>query len=198
MRNAPWKSLLTVLTIVLIAGWSASVIQTVELKPSNGKLWVEGTSTIHDWTCEVGDFAGQANVATAENSLSDVALAEVTVPVSQLNCKNGTMDKKARKALKEDDHPMISYKLTEAEVIEQQGEAVTLQTQGTLTIAGSERPVDMTVEGTLAQDGTVRFTGSVPVSMEAFGMEPPSAMFGTIKTGNEVTVHFNVAANLPS
>ena len=41
-------------------------------------------------------------------------------------------------------------------------------------------------------DGHVRFTGQHPMLMSDFGMDPPSAMFGQLRTADEVVVHFDL------
>jgi polyisoprenoid-binding protein YceI len=39
-------------------------------------------------------------------------------------------------------------------------------------------------------NGTVNATGMVPIKMTDFGIKPPTAMFGTLRTGDEVKVNF--------
>ena len=40
--------------------------------------------------------------------------------------------------------------------------------------------------------GRFHFTGEVPVTMSQFGVTPPRAMAGVLRTGDEVTVKFAV------
>ena len=68
----------------------------------------------------------------------------------------------------------------------------TIRAAGTLKIAGAENPVTMDVVATRLPDGTIKAVGTVPIKMTAFGVKPPSAMFGTIKTGDEVKVKFEL------
>ena len=51
--------------------------------------------------------------------------------------------------------------------------------------------MNMTVKAMVTQ-GKVQFTGSYTLKMTDFSVKPPTAMFGTIKTGDEITVKFNV------
>ena len=50
----------------------------------------------------------------------------------------------------------------------------------------------MIVEGRRLPDGQFRLTGSLPLLMTDFGIDPPKAMPGTLKTGDRVVVHFDV------
>ena len=40
--------------------------------------------------------------------------------------------------------------------------------------------------------GVPEFTGSIKIVMSDYGIEPPVAMFGTLKTGDEVTIDFEL------
>jgi hypothetical protein len=48
------------------------------------------------------------------------------------------------------------------------------------------------VIATVGTDGTIQFEGSKTINMTEFGMVPPTAMFGSLKTGEEITVNFKV------
>jgi polyisoprenoid-binding protein YceI len=67
-----------------------------------------------------------------------------------------------------------------------------LHTVGTLTVAGKENKVSMDVEATRLADGTVKAKGLVPIKMTDYGIKPPTAIFGRLKTGDEVKVNFEL------
>ncbi len=191
MRNPmrhPNTTIATLLAgLVILAGWT--MMPRMDIQPES-RLWVEGTSTIHDWKMTVGEFGGSIT-ATAHQ----VGAVEVTVPVKQLEADNGTMNKKAYKALKADKHPNISYRLTAADLNDAANGTFEVESNGELTIAGVTKSVTFTVKGEKLADGKFRYTGSTPVKMSDFDVDPPSAMLGTIKTGDKVVVHFNVVAD---
>jgi len=183
--------------LVFTAGWATTAnLLRLDVQPES-KIRVEGTSSLHDWTCEVkaitGTFEAGAAPATTLEALSGV---QITVPVSGLESKNGQMNKKAREALKANASPTIQYVMKSAQV--QSPPAAdgwtTLKATGTLKIAGVEKPVTLTVKGKEVGGGSYRFTGSTPLQMSDFGISPPTAMLGTLKTGDRVTIHFDVVA----
>jgi len=61
---------------------------------------------------------------------------------------------------------------------------------GILSIAGNEQEVEVAVTGQLTAEGQLTFKGSKALKFSDFDIEPPSAMFGQIVCGDEITVHF--------
>jgi polyisoprenoid-binding protein YceI len=61
-----------------------------------------------------------------------------------------------------------------------------------LTIAG--KTLDTDLQATLKKnaDNTLNVRGDKKISMKEYGMEPPSFMMGTIKTGNDLTLSFDL------
>jgi hypothetical protein len=51
----------------------------------------------------------------------------------------------------------------------------------------------MEVNGTREPGGAYVLTGQLPIRMSDYGIKPPTAMMGTIKTGNDVKVTFRWA-----
>ena len=50
----------------------------------------------------------------------------------------------------------------------------------------------MNVDYTVNSDGNILFKGSLPVKMTAYEITPPKAMMGTIKTGDDIVISFEV------
>jgi polyisoprenoid-binding protein YceI len=90
-------------------------------------------------------------------------------------------------ALKAKENPAIVFRLRSVEV----GDDLSVKAVGVLSIAGTEREVDLAAAGTRV-DGAFRVRGSEKLLMTDFGIKPPSMMLGAIKTKNEVTVHFDI------
>jgi hypothetical protein len=59
-------------------------------------------------------------------------------------------------------------------------------------MAGTSKPVELTAKGKVLANGDVQIIGSRKLNMKDFNMVPPTAMMGTIKVGEEVTVNFNL------
>jgi len=126
-----------------------------------------------------------------------ISAAEVDLEVEAIDCDSRTMNKKVGNALNDDDKtPRISFVLGNA-TVSSVADSVTVAVSGDLTIAGASRTVTFDVVGKSTANNTMTFTGSVPVLMSDHGVDSPTAMLGTLKTGDEVVVHFEVVTNLP-
>jgi polyisoprenoid-binding protein YceI len=179
---------------------AAAAAQTTRVAVSaDSKLWIDGTSNLHGWSCKAEkidaaiDFetAGAAQVAlSAPKALRKVA---VKVPVKSLKCGHGAMDNNLYKALNADATPEVSYIMATFEpVAGETKDTFTLKTAGTLTVNGKENKIAMDVTATRMPDGTLKATGMVPIKMTDYGVKPPTALFGRIKTGDEVKVNFEI------
>ena len=167
---------------------------------SGSRIWIEGKSNIRDWTCEakqvdVSIVVDSAGLATSAQRL--VREAMTRVPVAEIRCGNGTMDDHLRKALKADQNPGIAFRLVRAEGRDSGNDSTfALTLLGRLTIAGVENPVTIEAVGTRLADGTLKAAASVPLRMTAFGVKPPTALLGTLKTADAVTVRFELLVGL--
>ena len=70
--------------------------------------------------------------------------------------------------------------------------------QGTLRIAGRERVVRMPVELEEQRDGSVRAKGALPILMTDYGISPPTALFGVVRTENRIVVKFDLLVDRPA
>lgn len=183
------------LGMVVVA--AASGIVSFPFRPES-RLWVEGTSTVRDFTCRAGELEGEVEAAPGAARLAIAGLeasvrgVEVAVPVVALECGNATMDAHLRKALKADANPAIEYRLVSYEVVDRGSDAALVRMTGRLAMAGQERPISMEGTATPVDDGGIRVRGSQPIVMSEWGVKPPSLMMGTMKVRDRVTVHFDV------
>jgi polyisoprenoid-binding protein YceI len=163
------------------------------------KLWIDGTSNLHSWSCKAEKLDAavdlDAAVAAQLGSAPPKALkrVDVKVPVKSLKCGHGAMDNNLYKALNADATPDVSYILATFEAAPGEAkDSFTLHTIGTLTVAGKERKIEMDVVATRLPDGTVKAIGMVPIKMTDYGIKPPTAIFGRLKTGDEVKINFEL------
>ena len=184
------SSLTTLAFAVLLGlvGWQAAPRFSFT---SDSRVWVEGTSTVHDWSCDADQITSALDAAVASGALSNISSLTVTVPVAGLECGNGTMNGKLRDAL---GSSPIRFTLSNARVGTPNNGRFLVEANGQLTIKGVSRAQRIQAEGRVLDGGRFRFTGEVPVTMSQFGVDPPRAMMGTLRTGDRVTVKFDVTA----
>ncbi len=152
------------------------------------KMTVDGTSTLHDWTSDVTKVELTGQFLVEGTRISQVKDVQLKIPVTSIKSTKGkTMDNKTWEAFKYEKNPAITYKLTAVTPAEK-----VLKSTGTLTMAGSSKAIDLEVTYTVLPGSELRLTGSHTIKLKDYKMDPPTAMMGTIKVGEEVTVKFDV------
>lgn len=166
-------------------------------------LSVEGTSTLHGFTCKTDKMEAFIDVDPAfrVKQLTEVphpiVKTRVVVPVKSLKCGDGKMDGNMYETLKADENPTITYVLSSYALVDGSAteSAFAANTEGQLTIVGQERTIAMPIKATRGADGSATATGKYSFLMTDFGIRPPKFMFGALKVGNQVVVTFNIKAS---
>lgn len=152
---------------------------------------VTGSSTLHEWESEVTQVESSGTLTLDGSQLTAIKDVVVKMPVTGIKSTKGkTMDNKTYEAFNADKNPTIQYRLTSAKV-SGSGE-FTIVANGNLTMAGATKPIEITAKAKVLGNGDVQITGSQKLNMKDFNMTPPTAMMGTIKVGEEVTVKFDI------
>ena len=200
-----FKNTCLILMLVIIQVYLVKAQDAPQYKyiiSSESKLWFEGTSTLHGYKCVAKEITGSFIMKEMISDsttirFSNAAIAGILqIPVLSIDSGKGKMDKKMRKLLKADDHPEIIYELTSLELTaspEAGKDQVHLKTMGNVKVAGVEKTIALEVIGNFEANGTLRFTGSKKLLMTDFNIKPPTMFFGRLKTGNEITVYFEIA-----
>lgn len=181
-------------------------VGAIEIEPG-GKVWIEGSASIVDYTCTAQRLSGNGSIKNAKNPQQnikghgDVAVT-VTIPVRLLDCGKKKMNSDMYEALKAKRHKSITYQLIDASLIEDNSAAagdngwMDIKTTGMLEIAGVKNRTEVTVQGKLISENRFRVKGSKKIDMETYDIEPPTALLGLIKASNELVVHFDVTVRL--
>jgi polyisoprenoid-binding protein YceI len=119
---------------------------------------------------------------------------DIAIPAATLASPKGDLDKNMHKALKVTEHPDIVFRLRRLEP--RAGILDGLRGAGVLRIAGVEREValDLTTE---RKDASPIVRGQVPILMTDYGIKPPTAMLGMLKTDPKITVTFEAVLATP-
>ena len=183
------KALKSILAMVLILTASHLFGQTNYVLINDYKLTINGGSNLHDWTENVTKAGVTANVTWNSNGSFMLNGLTVTVYVQSIkSSEGGTMNGKTYKALKSDSHPTITFTLTSPLQVSEGGATVTAT--GNLNVAGVTRAVTIHAKVNSSSNSNISIEGSVPLKMNDFGIDPPTALFGALKVSNDVTIQF--------
>lgn len=203
VRTVPACALATLLagaTMIQVSG--AQETPRTPLTINTGRITLAGSSNVHEWTASTETVRITRVQLAAPIAGPDVWAGiakpggleafEIAIPAATLASPKEGLDKNMHKALKVKEHADITFKLLRLEA----GEAGALKAVGMLKIAGVEREVAFSLK-TERKDGALSVTGSVDLLMTDYGITPPKAMLGMLKTDPKVKVTFETVLALP-
>ena len=184
---------------IFAAGLSALASQaTAPITLGIGRVTIAGTSNVHDYKAtttilritKVQLASTVAANAPWDEVIKPGALEAFEIAIAAHTLKSGKegLDKNMYKALNTAQHPDITFRLLK---IEPGAAAGSLKAAGLLKIAGTERDVTLDLK-TEPKDATLIVRGELPIVMTDYGVKPPKAMLGVIKTNPKVTVTFEI------
>jgi polyisoprenoid-binding protein YceI len=190
--------------LAIAAGLGTHAIAATEapLAIDTARVTIDGTSNVHEYTAsttKVRVTRAQLGGAVAgadfwENALKPggVETFEIAIAAATLTSPKEGLDKNMHKALKVEQHPDITFRLLRFEA----GQPGVLKGIGMLKIAGVEREVTLNLKA-LRKDSTLTVIGKVDLLMTDYGITPPKAMLGMLKTDPKVTITFEAVLSVP-
>lgn len=153
-------------------------------------MTIKGTSTIHDWEMKTEKVEAIASVLMEDQKLVNLNDFVGTIKVESLKSGKPGMDGNCYDALKYEKFPVITFKMKQLNKIDPVTKKISALF--TVTIAGTTR--DMVVDGvaTEIENDFLRIRGEKALKMTDFKVTPPSFMFGSITTGDAITLVFDM------
>lgn len=173
------KTIITALFIGLITSQTSFNVDT-----EKSDFQVKGTSTVHDWESVINKYSVKGDLGTDQ-----ITNLVVEVTTNSIESGKSIMDDKTYEALKAEDYPTIKFTAPQLTLADSK-----VKGNGTLSLAGVDKKVSFAANAT-KEGEALRVEGSVKVVMSEYGIEPPTAMFGTLTCGDEVTIEFNFLLN---
>ena len=159
------------------------------------RVSLDGTSNIHAYTASTKSVRLSAVDVdgTPEGDLLDCVLKpgslkglEVVIPAASLSSPKDGLDKNMHKALKVDQHAEIRFRLRSLVADGADYKAV-----GVLTIAGVEKETTLDLQ-VRRKGATLAITGTTSLLMTDYGIQPPKAMMGMLKTDPKVQIRIEL------
>ncbi len=179
-----------ILTSVLF-NYTLSAQEEYKVDIDASELKVSGTSSVHDWSMQGERFSGYIYAVPNGNTLEKIERGTFSFKAEGLDSDNSIMNNKTHDALKSDDHPEITFKLTAIDNFKTSAGTFTGTASGELTVAGKARYVNVPFTGKYISNNKITIEGTYRLKMTDYDMDPPTAMLGTLKTGDEVSVDYS-------
>ncbi|MEX0770830.1 MAG: YceI family protein [Balneolaceae bacterium] len=187
-----------ILLLTLITGLAAAQDISLKLLPDS-EISIEGTSNVRDWDADVTTIHAELILNGFEESdgiqnLSPAHFKTLTLrmPVKGIDAGGRSLTNNIQKYLKKDDYPDITFKLNKISEVQVNDSEVILTADGVINAAGKDHSVTLKVNGSTDNQGTLVFSGTQELKMTDFDIEPPTAIFGTVRAVDEFSVHFSV------
>lgn len=182
---------------VAIAAASAMTLTAAETAPvriASAKVTITGTTNVHGYTAatstvkltsvKLGAFDGDLFALVQKPSL--VESFEIVIPAASLKSPKDGIDKNMHKALKVGTFAEITYRVKSMEKT-----AAGLRALGSLTIAGVTK--DVALDLTAGRSGSnLSVVGEIPLVMTDYGVTPPKAMMGMMRTDPKITIRIEL------
>ncbi len=180
-------------TLIIALGGTADLLaqQSYRLEQANSSVVVQGTSTLHDWEMEAKDITANLTVDKNGSSINQIDNVYFAVKSDNIVGESSIMDGKAHDALRAKKYPTITFRMKSVSNLVSNGGKINGSLTGDVTIAGVTKNITLPFEGTLS-GSTIKVSGSKDLKMSDFNITPPTAMLGTLKTGNEIKINFKL------
>jgi len=175
---------------------------------SGSKMRIEGTSVVHDWRAEsplilgfleVGPgFPTEPGQTVTPGKIEARGEARVMVNTLLSKKENGDpyeskMDDKMHDMLKMDTYPMIVFRLAELtlkEAPKSKDDPYIFDSKGELAVAGVTNQLSMVVSIFPLADKKLKISGTAPLKMTDFKIEPATLILPAFKTSEDVKIKF--------
>jgi hypothetical protein len=175
--------------VLLFILYAARPIENDYVLAQDYSVTIHGTSNLHNWDEKVEKVSGQGVIKWNSDGSFDLTNISINMDVQSIKGSLEVMNKNTYKALKGDKNPRITFVInTPIHSIAASGTVVTAK--GDLSIAGVTRTLDIRVKLGMQGKNKLIFEGSQGIKMSDFGVTPPTAIFGALKTGDAITITF--------
>lgn len=155
-----------------------------KLDPVKSFIYLNGTSTLHDWKINVEEIQGTLHADVHESTILKLELIQLIISAKSLKSKKAEMNENIYKTLKSDQFPKIKYDLKHYSI---KGNEISVT--GDLFITGITRTISSTLYYQVT-DEQIKFKGNLSLKMSDFDIKPPEFLLGAFKTGDKIDVQY--------
>jgi len=163
----------------------------------SGSANIEGTSTLHEWRSDITNIQCKGLFEVQNGIVRSVKSAEIKILVRGIKSTKGKiMNNKTYDAFKSEKNPYIIFTFVSGRVRTDSENNSTIETSGNLSMAGEIHTISLIAKVNILSNGDLHLSAVEKIKMTEYKMKPPTAVFGTIVVGDEVTVNFNLILTL--
>lgn len=164
----------------------------------NSSMSITGSSTLHGWNVEATQYSVRFIIPESwfdsnENwKGKDVDELVVNAPVEHLDGGENKMNRDLRDALEFEEYPEIVFRWDNINFVGKTDTGKKAEVSGKINIAGVEREISFQANIYLNEWSQIVARGNVPINMKDYGIEPPRALLGLIKTDENIELVYEL------
>lgn len=187
------KTNLTFMIPLILMGISGitTAQEKAKLLPEKSSITISGTSTLHDWEEKVQNFNVNLTLDFHDNKITEIHNVDLVCQSTSITSDYDIMTNKTHNALRAEQHPEITFDMITIEKLTFQDHNFSGVLTGNLSMAGVTKRIRVEFNGSNGGN-IITIKGSKQIRMSDFNIEPPTAIMGTIKTGETVIVSFDL------
>ena len=181
-QNSFWILGLIIMALVSVSSQGLAQVKYT-LTPAS-EMKISGSSSLHDWDMSSNSAKGEGQFVMEGSQFKGIKNLKIQMEAESLKSGTKGLDNNAYKALDTKKHKDVIFNLKEIT-----GSGNSYQVKGDFTIAGVTKPASFPIK--MVQSGDrLTFEGSYATKLTHFSIEPPTALMGTVKTRDDITISF--------
>ena len=198
-----WRSFVLAFAMIISSALGNVSANTVVYKTAAnpGYVLIKGTSTLHNWKIRSHGLSGTVKFSkSSKGHATRLILKNIHLSIAVLSLKGSDgsgMDATIDRKLISGRDPQITFVLKKASISHKPHAGLpwsVWNTTGTLTAAGHPKQIHLQLKVLTARNGTIAIETRTVLKMTDFGVSPPTAILGAIRSGNKI--HIQVLWNL--
>jgi polyisoprenoid-binding protein YceI len=126
------------------------------------------------------------------NDIKEIRDVSFSLDAKNLLADNSIMNNKAQDALKSNRYKEIRFELESITGLRSTSGGISGYATGNLFIAGKTNKVQFPFSAKINGNASLVVSGNEKINMTDFDIDPPTAMLGTLKTGDEINIKFEL------
>lgn len=165
---------------------------------NNSRIIIYGTSNVTDYSCKLYDFSNNTSIkvgSTVVGNRIELTNAKVNLKTISFACDNKIMTNDFYEAIKGEVYKYITVQFHEFTLQKEVKESPIqsrLPSVISITLAGKKNTYNHTITTMEAMADQLTLRGTLNVAMTEFGVNPPTALFGAVKTEDQIQIEYSI------
>lgn len=183
--------------LVIITGYIPEVLaqQPAKFLATESSMEIKGTSNLHEWNESVKTFNVSLEIVYENSTIQGLSKVVFYSASASIESDNSIMTNKTHEALNVAKYPDIRFTQTGIGNVQNQNGSLSGTINGNLDLAGVKKTISLPFTGKIVS-GKLNISGSKKIKMSDFKISAPTALLGSLKTGDEVeliySLHFSI------